>query len=294
MNKSQNIKVTVEFDYQFILEEITLKDLTSPLEIKRNNRIYSYQAEIINNRTRFRLSRKLRERKDGINKELFEKIVFEIFEIVNHLISQIRTFYHLTSHFHSVSPITIENCKISFKENNLIITEKKIILEPKLPKNLELYYDILNDNPYENWWDVIVENDQLPYITLLMDGYYFFNEQKYNECIINCCTSIESYIFPKLVEYFKELTLLKNEKAAKDIVMNISMSTRYEILFGTIDKEYLGHMPNLLKELKQMTKIRNSIIHNGRKGKRFEAWKALDFTSKMFAASFLKIEDLKD
>lgn len=294
MDKSKNRKVTVEFDYQFILEKITIKNLKVPDEIERNNKIYSYQAEVIDNRTRFKLSRKFRGKDDEINEKLKKKIIHEIFEVVNNFLSQIRTFYHLTSNFHFVSPTTIDNCKISFVENESIISSEKLILKSELPENVELYFDVLNDSPYEDWWDVIMEDNQVPHIPLLMDGVYLFNEHKYNECIINCCTSVESYIFPKLIEYFKNLTLSKSEKVAKEIVMNISMATRYEILFGTIDNEFLGNMPNLLKELKQMTKIRNGIIHSGRKGKRFEAWKALDFTAKMFAASYMKMEDLND
>lgn len=294
MDKSQNRKVTVEFDYQFILEKITVKNLKVPEKIERNNRIYSYQAEVVDNRTRFKLSRKFGEKTEEISEELKKKIIHEIFAVVNNFISQIRTFYHLTSNFHFVSPTTIDNCKIVFSENESIILNEEVILKSELPENLELYFDVLNDNPYEDWWDVIMEDDQVTHIPLLMDGFYLFNEHKYNECIINCCTSVESYIFPKLIEYFKSLTLSKSEKAAKEIVMDISMATRYEILFGTINNEFLGHMPNLLKELKQMTKIRNGIIHSGRKGKRIEAWRALDFTAKMFAASFMKMEDLKD
>jgi len=209
-------------------------------------------------------------------------------------LSQTRTYYHLKSNFHFVSPTTIENCKIIFSENDSILLEEEVIINPELPDNLELYFDVLNDNPYEDWWDFIMDGDQVTHIPLLMDGFYLFNENKYNECIINCCTSVESYIFPKLIEYFKDLTLSKSERAAEEIAMNISMATRYEILFGTIDNEFLGHMPNLLKELKEMTKIRNAIIHSGRKSKRFEAWKALDFTAKMFAASFMRMQDLED
>lgn len=294
MDKLQDRKVTVEFDYQFILEKITVKNLKVPEEIERNNKIYSYHAEVIDNRTRFKLSRKFRGKTEEINAELKKKIIHEIFGVVNQFLSHIRTFYHLTSNFHFVSPTTINNCNIEFSENESILLKEEVTLKSELPENLELYFEVLNDNPYEDWWDVIMEDDQVPHIPLLMDGFYLFNEHKYNESIINCCTSVESYIFPKLIEYFKNLTFSKSEKTAKEIVMNISMATRYEILFGTIDNEFLGHMPNLLKELKQMTKIRNGIIHSGRKGKRFEAWKALDFTAKMFAASYIKMEDLKD
>jgi len=64
LDKLQHRRVTVEFDYQFILEMITMQNLRVLEEIERNNRAYSYQAKIIGNRTRFKLSRKFRQEKE--------------------------------------------------------------------------------------------------------------------------------------------------------------------------------------------------------------------------------------
>ncbi len=282
----------IQVDFRFAIKELTHPKVPDTLE--RNNTTYHFQVEVSNTNTKFIIGKYLKGSKAENAIDRCNEIAFELLTVLNQFIVQIRTFYHDQNDFYLLSPTTIQNLNFQLLVDNKLTFEQAVSLKNQMPPSLVKFYEIINDNPYEDWWDVIGEEDQATYITLIMDAWYLYTESKFNEAIISCCTAIESYIFPILSDYFKNLTLSKSDKIAKEIVLDISMPARIELLFGTVENEFLGHMTNLLKHIKQLFTTRNSIIHRGGTGTANEAWNGLENTSKLFLASFIKIDDLKD
>lgn len=134
----------------------------------------------------------------------------------------------------------------------------------------------------------------MPFIPLVMDSYYNYLSGNYNESIINCATSLESYLQPKLFEYFKSLLYSKNITQIESTMRSLFTSVKYEIIFGIDESSTLSHLPNLLKDLKGISRIRNKVIHSGYTISRKESISAINTTCKFFQASFWNDEGIQD
>lgn len=162
----------------------------------------------------------------------------------------------------------------------------------ELPKYFEEYFDYLNEPGAFDAFEELVkdESSHLLYINLVLDSFYSIYEGKYNECVINCCTALEAMVSPRLRNWLTQKFHHKNPKNADRILMETPMSLKYELLFGSVEKEYLSVHENLLEKLKEINSLRNSIIHRGIKVNKTQAEDCLNHTSKFIQILHFKLE----
>ncbi len=139
-----------------------------------------------------------------------------------------------------------------------------------------------------------LEIDQVIFLHLISDAYYSLYESKYNECVINCATAIESFTFPLLKKWFTSKLFNKNEKNAETILMEIPSALKLELLFGSVEAKYLKQQSSLLENMKSINKLRNSIIHSGKSASKKDAEFALNNSAKFLYIVYFQIDDLTD
>ena len=79
-------------------------------------------------------------------------------------------------------------------------------------------------------------------------------------------------------------------KNANIVLRDISTSAKLELLFGSIETDYLSLEVELLEKLKWANKLRNEIIHEGKRAIKNEANECLNTVSKLVLILFFKIE----
>ena len=70
----------------------------------------------------------------------------------------------------------------------------------------------------------------------------------------------------------------------------MSSSTKYELLFGSVAEIYLSREIQLLEGVKGVNKLRNEIVHKGKRASKQEAINCLNVASKLILILFFRIE----
>ncbi len=285
------MNIRIEIHYPAVLQELsTANEYEQPFTINYKNQDYGFETKLLEESTLFIISTKLKgQLTDDVKNRLSNRVV----EIVNRSINRIRTFHHNKTYFHLVSPRIVDNITLIYEDENKEVREKTE-LKAEMPKYVQKFYDYLNEEEHYLSVSEKIEIDQLTYLHLMIDSYYNFIEGTFNECVINCSTAIESMIFPILQNWLKQKLYHKNDKIAQRILMDISMSNKYEIIFGTVENEFLKNQGRLLEILKGTNKLRNSIIHSGHQANREDADKALNYSAKFIYIIHFKIDDVEE
>ena len=202
-------------------------------------------------------------------------------EFLNHIIYHARTFDFNSIDITLISPRIIKNIVIRGLNNEVIEFQDTVSLNQNLSNQFELYfYEITDEGAFDAFSTIVEDNNQaLLEINLLVDAYHAIYEGRYSEALINCMCAIETFISPILEEWLTEKLYNKNEKSAELVLREIPMNMKYELLFGSARKEMLQPHDKLLEKLKEITKLRNDVIHRGKRATKADAILALDASS---------------
>ncbi|MEE1962774.1 hypothetical protein V1387_08775 [Allomuricauda taeanensis] len=285
------MEIQIEIEYPAILEELSTAEDHNAVFLNYKGQDYGFVTKFGDNSTLFILTTNIIENEIDLSPEIKERMANHAIEIVNRSINRIRTFHHEKTYFYLVSPRTVEKVKLIYPLETESITEL-IVLQWEMPEFVKVLYDYLNEEEHRLTLSEKLELDQATFLQLTIDSYYNLIEGNFNECIINCSTALESLIFPILQGWLTERLFHKNERTAQTILMDISMANKYELLFGTVESDFLANHGKLLEILKGTNKLRNSIIHSGYRANRQEAEKALNYSAKLIVLIFLKFEDV--
>ena len=228
-----------------------------------------------------------------INNEFKNKLVEKGIDFLNHMIYHLRTFDIETSNIILVSPRITDSVHLVIHDNEDEILNEKFPLINEPPDNFKLFFEYLNDFESESveifFESIREEQIQLLEINLLVDAYHAIYESRYSEAIINCLTAVETHIFPLLTNWLTSNFSTKNEKNAENVLIGMSASTKFELLFGCVKSEFLSSQTKLLEDLKAINKLRNDIIHKGKRANKSEANNCLDVSSKLIMILFFKM-----
>jgi hypothetical protein len=268
------LTVTFEIDYPERLDELDTSRYGEPISIDFDNNTYEFKTVLTTDCTTFHVIFQVDNQTSELSTDVKQRLANKAIEVINRCISRIRTFYHDKTNFLLVSPRLIRQAKVttSFDEK---INIETLDIQQLMPPYLKEFFDFLNEEEGYLSLSEKLEIDQVIFLHLIIDAYYSLYDSKYNECVINCATAIESYIFPLLKEWFTEKLFNKNEKNAETILMDIPSALKLELLFGSVKSEYLKLQSNLLENMKSINKLRNSIIHSGKTASKKDAEFAL-------------------
>lgn len=224
---------------------------------------------------------------DAFKKRMVEKGV----DFINLVIYHARTFDLDTTNMVLVSPRTVKSVLLKIDSDGQYLP-----LSAEPPAFFKDYFDYLNepgstDFFYEGFGESELDNVQLLEINLLADAYYAIYESRYNEAVINCLTALEAHMSPRLIKWLTNKLHNKNEKKAEDILIDMSSASKLELLFGSVEAEYLSNETKLLEDLKSANKLRNEIIHKGRRATKKEANYCLNTISRLVMIVHFKMEE---
>lgn len=285
------MEIKIEIRYPGVLKELSTANEHEPFSINHKNQEYGFATELGDDLTLFILTTKIELPEGQLAANTKDRLSNSAIEIVNRCINSIRTFHHNKTYFHLVSPRTVDKIILTYATDAGTLSEE-IELKSEMPEFVREFYDHLNEEEHYLTVSEKLEINQLTYLHLIIDSYYNLYEGNFNECVINCSTAIESMIFPILQNWLKDRLFHKNEKIAQRILMDISMGNKYELLFGTVEREFLANQEKLLEILKGTNKLRNSIIHSGHQASREEAEKTLNHSAKLIYIVHFKIDDV--
>ncbi len=217
---------------------------------------------------------------DNISNSETEKIqlVEKGIDFLNYLIYHSRTLDPDSKHMTFVSPRSVPCVKLAIGE---AITETIELTDNPPREFLDLisYADHFPES-YDAFTDLL-RDDELGVLdfNLIVDAYHAIYESRYSELVINCLTAIESRTFPLLTKWMTNCFLNKSEKNAENNLIEVTFSSKMEILFGSIYPKALHEKSKLLEDLKGINKLRNEIIHRGKRATKLEAKKCLKVTS---------------
>lgn len=224
---------------------------------------------------------------DNINRAVDKGVAF-----INHIIYYARTFDVEAPDFVLVSPRTIKNVSLHITDEGNVVhaSEEKLVYDQ--PVHFREYFNYLNEpGSFDTFSEIIKEGmEPLLEINLLVDAYHAIYEGRFNEAIINCMTAVEAHISPKLTKWLQDKFINKSEKNAENVLLEIPSSSKYEMFFGTVAADYLKTELGLLENLKSNNRLRNEIIHKGKRATKKEAVQTLNTVSKLLMISFFKIE----
>lgn len=231
---------------------------------------------------------------EEITDSLKSKIVERGIDFINHLVYQARTFDLKTTNIVLVSPRTINSVLLKLEKDNRE-TEEEIKLVNNPPEFFQEYFELINDPmATDSFYFYLTKYDgegvQSLEVNLLVDAYHAIYESRYSEAVINCLTAIEIHIHPLLSNWLTDKFLHKNEKNTEKVLLDMSSSTKYELLFGSVAEIYLSREIQLLEGVKGVNKLRNEIVHKGKRASKQEAINCLNVASKLILILFFKIE----
>lgn len=225
-------------------------------------------------------------------KDFIDRSVDRGISFVNHIIYYARTFDVETPDFVLVSPRTVKKVIFQVIHEGKTIHSSEELLVYDQPEHFREYFEYLNEpGSYDAFSEMIREGaEPLLEINLLVDAYHAIYEGRFNEAIINCLTAVEAHISPKLNTWLKNTFVNKSEKNAENVLLEIPSSSKYEMFFGTVEADYFNMEHVLLENLKNSNRLRNEIIHKGKRATKNEAVQTLNAVSKFLMISFFKIE----
>lgn len=283
------MEIAVEIEYPKKLDEISTANVGEPVAIDFRDKEYGFRAILKKNTTLFIVT--FVEDYEILDHEKKERIASVAVELVNQCINRIRTFYHNRRDFIFISPRLVEKIKIQYTENGGTKTQYYFLTQ-RMPKYLKEYFDYLNEEEHTLNLSEKLEMDQVIFLHLIIDAYYSLYDGKFNDCIINCATATESLIFPIIKEWITNNLFHKNESSGEKILMEIPMSLKYELLFGSVKSPLLNKQERLLEKMKETNSLRNRIIHSGFQASRKQAESALNYSAKLIYILHFKVEDL--
>jgi hypothetical protein len=206
-------------------------------------------------------------------------------DFLNHVIYHARTFHLDTSNLTLVSPRTVRAVQLVIGHGPKT-TAYDIEIQNEPPEYFAQYLEALNEpGAFDAFFDIVVDSEKgepkALEINLLADAYHALFEGRYSESVINCLTAVEMRIFPLLLTWLTDKFHHKKPEAAEKVLIEMSTATKYELLFGSIASKYLKDDEQLLSDLKGINKLRNEIIHKGRRTKRTEATRCVNTAAKL-------------
>lgn len=231
---------------------------------------------------------------DKHKEEFHQKLVEKGIDFINFIIYHARTFDLETANMALVSPRNVRSVKLKIRiETKEFETEVNLAYQPP-PYFMEFFEYINEPGGVDNFYSIIqdskTEEIQLLEINLLTDAYHAIYEGRYSEAVICCLTALDAHISPLISKWLSESFLNKNVKNANIVLRDISTSAKLELLFGSIETDYLSLEVELLEKLKWANKLRNEIIHEGKRAIKNEANECLNTVSKLVLILFFKIE----
>jgi hypothetical protein len=199
-------------------------------------------------------------------------------DFLNYLIYHSRTLDQDSKRITFVSPRSVPYVKLAIGDTK---TEAIELTDNPPQEFLDLisYADHFPES-YDTFTD-LMRDDELGVLdfNLIVDAYHAIYESRYSESIINCLTAIESRTFPLLTKWMSNCFLNKSEKNAENNLIEMPFGSKMEILFGSIYPKALKEKFKLLEDLKGVNRLRNEIIHKGKRATKLEAKKCLKVTS---------------
>ena len=209
------------------------------------------------------------------------KIVTELIQLINFIIYHARTF-DVNVNLVLISPRNSKSVvfKIISDDN---ISYESIKLNLREPTHFVKLFEEINDpGASDIFTDVMSGQPAALHFNLLVDSFHSYYEGRYSESVINSITAIESIMYPIIKNWLSKSLFSKSESHAESIIREIPSKLKYEMLFGMVKKELFEIVPNsnnLLEQLKEITQIRNKIIHDGKRATQNDAFKALETSS---------------
>ena len=282
------IEVKLPF-YSWILDCETYD--TIPSSIKYNDRDYYYSVE---NKTDNEMVISLFRDIETLESDKKYKILYELIQLINYIIYNARTF-DVSVDLVLISPRNADSVIFKIISDGKISSEHVELKLEDPPHFKTLFEDLIQPGVFDVFTDIMEGEEPVLYFNLLVDSYHSYYEGRYSESVINSLTAIESIIYPILRNWLTESLFHKNEGNAEQILREIPSKFKFELLFGKVKMNLFGSIPdsnNLLEQLKNITTIRNNIIHNGKRATQNEAFEALDKASHLVEIITFEIPEM--
>ncbi len=297
MTSSIRKKISAKIIYPHAPDLLRMWSRHVPDKINFKGKEYGLEFELFDKETIFKITYDKKNRPtddfeiaDFRNNE--GQLVQDIF---NHIITTLRTFDHADLRLKRITPNDSIVIEIEvFNESGLLESAFEYRPDYEPPIQFKYLYTQLEDHDGLEGFHFAFEDEQLFALGLLIEANHALMENDYNVCILHCCTAIESCIFPILEEYLKGLFFNKGNSHINSMLKELPMNIKYELVFGTVEKDIFIEEGELLEKLKKHNKLRNSIIHSGNSANRDDAFYCLNDASRFIGMIYLQIKDLNN
>lgn len=297
MTEQGQKKIIAKVNYPHAPELLKFWSHHVPDKINYRGNEFELEFELLSTETEFKISySKTNVPTDEIEFEKFKESEGQLMhDVLNYIVTTLRTFDHSDLRFKRITPDDSVIIKMEIYRRDDVL-ESSFEYKPnyEAPIQFKYLFTQLEDHDGLEGFHFAFEDGQLFAIGLLIEANHSLMKNEYNVCMLHCCTAIESCIFPILEKYLKELMFNKGNSNIKSMMKELSMSIKYELIFGAVEKNIFEYEGDLLGRLKKHNNLRNSIIHSGYSANRDEAYECLNDASRFIGMTYLQMKDLSE